>query len=450
MNVYDQVGYISHPHPYTHPSNLAVLARLHGLDPPPLERARVLDIGTNEGGNLIPLSIVLPEAELVGIDLAATPIERGQAVVDALGLKRVRLLQMNLLDLDESFGTFDYIIAHGVYAWTPPEVRDRLLAVARANLSPRGVAVISYNTYPGGHIRKLLRELMLLNADRFEAPQDRLSAARAMLTVAAAGWPHPNPVQQAIAAEARDELESTDSSLYHDILAPGFEPVYFRDFVEHAARHGLAYVADGNVGDTYILKTSREALDAVRAAAPAGEVFQEQFLDFLRFRWFRQSLLCHGEQKPVSRWNPARAAGLHASAEGASAPETEEAAPALLRELRSLWPGSRPLEPDEAELALQLYRGRAIELNIFPNPAVRAGERPRASPLIRFQAAHGDPSVTTLRHRPLNVVDDRVRRLLTLLDGSLDREELAAAMNCSRAEIDAQLQVLEGHAVFLG
>ncbi len=142
---------------------MAVLARLHGLDPEPVERARVLDIGAGEGGNIIPMAVALPEAEFVGIDLAASPVERGRTMIEGLGLKNVRLLQKNLLDVDASFGTFDYIVANGIYAWTPPEVRDKLLAVARANLSPQGVAFISYNAYPGGHWRKLMREAMLIS-----------------------------------------------------------------------------------------------------------------------------------------------------------------------------------------------------------------------------------------------------------------------------------------------
>jgi len=130
-NPYDRLAYVNQPIAQTHPDRLALLARLHGMEPAPLERARVLDLGASEGGNIIPMAMTLPSAEFTGIDLAALPVERGQRAIQELGLRNVRLLQKDLLDVDACFGKFDYIIAHGLYAWTPPVVRDKILAGRR-------------------------------------------------------------------------------------------------------------------------------------------------------------------------------------------------------------------------------------------------------------------------------------------------------------------------------
>ncbi|MGH9591634.1 MAG: hypothetical protein ACRD5L_00980, partial [Bryobacteraceae bacterium] len=81
MNAYDQVAYFNRPYSQTHPDHLAVIGRLHGLDAPPVERARVLDLGASEGGNIIPMAISLPGAQFTGIDLAAIPVERGNQVI---------------------------------------------------------------------------------------------------------------------------------------------------------------------------------------------------------------------------------------------------------------------------------------------------------------------------------------------------------------------------------
>jgi SAM-dependent methyltransferase len=438
-----------------------VLARLHGLNPPPVERASVLDIGTSEGGNLIPLAVTLPDARFTGIDLAAAPLERGREVIAALNLQNIRLEQMDLMHAGDGLGKFDYIIAHGLYAWVPAAVRDKLLAVISANLSEDGIAFVSYNTFPGGHLRILARDLMLFHAERFEAPADRLKAARAMLDLVAAGCPEPDPIEQAVAYQARSALERTDSSLFHDYLAPVFEPVYFRDFVAHAARHRLGYVADASVADTYNMKLSPRALEAVKNAAGAGRIFQEQFLDLLRVRRFRRSLVCDDTRQSSSRWNHERAAGLYALS---SAAETEsgqfsgsggmrvtlnEGAAALLRNLIAMWPASRPLQLDETELALELFRRDLLELRTLPSVATQAGETPRVSPLVRYQAARGDATVSTLHHRALTLEDAEGRRLLTILDGSRERDQLAREMNCSREQLDAQLSALAQHAVFL-
>ena len=461
MTAYDQLPYINHPYVHTHPDHMAVLARLHGIDAPSPLDARILDIGASEGGNLIPLAITMPHADLVGIDLAAIPLERGRSVVDALGLANVHLVQMNLLEMDETFGTFDYIVAHGIYGWTPPEIGDRLLAVVRNHLRPHGIAFISYNTMPGGHLRQMVREMMLFQAGRFESPVHRIAAARAMLELIAQGVPDADPIEQAVAHQASTALERTDSSLYHDYLAPVFQPVYFRDFAEHASRHALAYVSDSSVADTYNMKLSQQALQAVGAAGQAGRIFQEQFLDLLRVRRFRRSLLCHNALRPVAKWDARRAEGFHARSQAEEVGDAEFTAPgglritvtpdtaAFLRDLIRLWPGSRPLAPHETDLALELYRRELIEFSTFPSPAVHAGEKPNASPLVRYQAQRSDPTVSTLHHRALAVEDESGRRLLTLLDGTRDRGQLATEMKCSVDELNQKLIVLERHAILL-
>ena len=73
------------------------------------------------------------------------------------GLKNVSLRHASITDVDESFGRFDYIIAHGVFSWIPTTVREKLLDICGKNMAPGGVAYVSYNTYPGWHARGLWR-----------------------------------------------------------------------------------------------------------------------------------------------------------------------------------------------------------------------------------------------------------------------------------------------------
>src|SRR5262245_50406828 len=42
---YDEVPYASRPFPQTHPDHLAAVATLFGMEPPPVERCRVLELG---------------------------------------------------------------------------------------------------------------------------------------------------------------------------------------------------------------------------------------------------------------------------------------------------------------------------------------------------------------------------------------------------------------------
>ena len=40
-----------------------------------------------------------------------------------MGLTNVTLLEKNIMDIDDDFGTFDYILVHGIWSWVPDVVR---------------------------------------------------------------------------------------------------------------------------------------------------------------------------------------------------------------------------------------------------------------------------------------------------------------------------------------
>src|SRR6266481_2810902 len=90
---YDTILYPAYTHPQTHPDRLAVIGALFGLEPAPVERCRVLELGCGNGSNLVPMAWGLPGSEFVGIDLAARPVAKGREMAVALGLGNVTLRQ---------------------------------------------------------------------------------------------------------------------------------------------------------------------------------------------------------------------------------------------------------------------------------------------------------------------------------------------------------------------
>jgi len=149
-NAYDRVPYNSQPASQTHPDHLAALATLFGLSPAPVEKCRVLELGCGNGANLIPMALTFPGSRFAGVDLAGVPIAAAQALAVELGLENIVFQQLDIMDLDPGFGEFDYIVAHGVYSWVPPAVRDKLMAICRANLAPNGVSLLSATTRSPG------------------------------------------------------------------------------------------------------------------------------------------------------------------------------------------------------------------------------------------------------------------------------------------------------------
>lgn len=158
---YNQVSYLSLSYAQSHPDRLATVATILGLKPPPVEHCPVLEVGCASGGNIIPMAVGLSESEFVGIDYASRQIAQGRAMVDALQLENLVLIERDILDLDADLGQFDYIIAHGVFSWVPRQVQEKLLEVCSRTLTPNGIAYVCYNTFPGWHHSGMMREMMM-------------------------------------------------------------------------------------------------------------------------------------------------------------------------------------------------------------------------------------------------------------------------------------------------
>src|SRR6266849_6776011 len=101
LTSYEQVPYESAATRDAHPDNLASLATLFGLDPPPLESARVLELGCSTGGNLIAIADSLPDTRCVGIDLAPSQIAVGETMRRALDLGNIELKAASILDVND-------------------------------------------------------------------------------------------------------------------------------------------------------------------------------------------------------------------------------------------------------------------------------------------------------------------------------------------------------------
>src|SRR5690349_2445572 len=110
---YDRVAYGGRPSWQTHPDHVAAVAWLHGLETPPVSRCRVLELGTGDGANLIPMAYQLPQSEFVGIDLSGQAIERAQATAASIGATNIQFRRLDIMDIGPETGVFDYIIAHG-------------------------------------------------------------------------------------------------------------------------------------------------------------------------------------------------------------------------------------------------------------------------------------------------------------------------------------------------
>jgi methyltransferase-like protein/trans-aconitate methyltransferase len=450
-NPYDEILYTGRSFAQTHPDRMATLARLSGMTPAPMERCRVLELGCGDGGNLVPLAYTLPGSDFVGVDLGIRGIEAGREMARACGVRNVDLRHLDILDAGGDLGSFDYIIAHGVYSWVPERVQKRMLDLCRENLNPHGIAYISYSVYPGAHIRAMIAGMMQYRARRFEIPQQQIEQSRALLAFLASR-PADDAYSLLLRSEAQSMADRTPHSLYHDELS-SCQPLYFREFVERAAGNGLQYLGEADFFEMHDTSEAPEISSILRQLS-RDAIEKEQYLDFLKCRRFRQTLLCHADIPLRRRINSAAVQEFYvtrAQRPGEKAPKLPTDHPAALAVMQSLdvaWPVALSFQElsagasvsDEAMLAdlvLAFFACGLVQLMTHrPRFAASAGERPRVSAVARFQAQRGI-EVTNLCHRTVRFEDEDGRRLLASLDGTRDRASLAEVEN-----LEAGLQSL--------
>jgi SAM-dependent methyltransferase len=484
---YDDLPYQSRFVGAAHPDRMAAMAVLHGLSPPGVAACRVLELGCADGGNLITMAQGLPGARFVGVDLSSRQVAEGRALVARLGLTNVDLRAMSLTDVDDAFGRFDFIICHGVYSWVGADVRAKILDVCARNLAPGGVAYVSYNTYPGWHLRGMVREMLRYHDAGLPPavdPSVHVREARALLDfLAGAATPRDSVHAGALRHEAELVGRSRDTYIFHEHLEEENHPVYFHEFAAEAGAAGLTPFAPARF-DIVEAGLAPEVRQAV-ARLGSDRVRRAQYLDFVLNRTFRQSLLCHAglnpSEDPLTEAVPALRLTALARPEWPQ-PDVRSDAPvpfvslfddrltvgqpllkAAIVALCERWPRSagfdelwgetmhrlgRPApapglaaEADRRTFALYLLQGHMtnlVNLHAYEPPiAPSAGPRPCAPALIRHQAATG-ARVISLRLCAA-ALDDVDRFLLPLLDGTRDRPALIDALAERVALGDVQL-----------
>lgn len=484
---YDAVPYPSYSYSDSHPGHLATMATLFGMNPTPVERCRVLGLGCAGGGNLIPMAYALPESEFVGIDLAARQIAEGQENVAALGLKNITLQQMDILAMTADLGQFDYIIAHGVFSWVPRAVQDKVLEINKQNLAPNGVAYVSYNVYPGWHMIDMVRGMMMYHTRDVTDPETRAAQARELLDIMSDAAPvesnaygsYLKMYSRFLKGQLEEGRPKDDALLLHDELEEINQPLYFHQFAERAARHGLQYLSETEFSAMVGSNLPPEVAKMIGKTAK-NVVDLEQYIDFVRNRTFRRTLLCHDDVVLQRRLKPdvikafylasqAKPVSDDADIHSVSVVKFRGPGKAVLSTdhpitkaamlcLNEAWPQALSFDtllaaararlngqaavqthPDAAEgtgvddvdakvLAANLlkaysYSNTLLDLHVYvPSTVLGVSERPMVSPVARLQAQNSS-RVTNLYHQRVEL--DRLDRfLLDKMDGDHDRAAL--------------------------
>jgi SAM-dependent methyltransferase len=465
---YDELPYDSLPLPETQPDFLAALAKLHGFDAPDPRRARILELGCAQGGNLIPLAWRWPESECVGVELSRVQATAGTDFVRRLGLSNVRIVHADLAALPAGLGEFDYILAHGVLSWVPPAVQQALFDVCRRHLSPNGLAYVSFNVAAGWQRLQPLRAALLeRTAAELPAPERYRQALRVLADLETE-WRDPLLLKEIAYLKT-----AAPAYLFHEYLADVNAPMDFAGFAAALDAHGLRYVgeagprrarveledawglipesmagrwADAEIAldDAFAARFRRAVI--ARADAPCAQPPRADALDGLAFH---ADLRCDEEVdlddeleqtfvNPAGNRFPVTAPALKAALMLLSMrypaaldyASLRDATRALLAEHGT----ARFDEPAFREALFDLAMLHGVAPTVWPGSfADEPGALPQAHDLARAQARSAGWVVSGARHVAVDL-DFAGRLLLGALDGSRDIDALAAWMQERLAE----------------
>ena len=298
---YNSMLYTSHAHHHSNPHRLSAVATLFGLEVPPVETARILELGCSRGGNSLPIAVHNPRATVVGVDLSASQIAIAQEAAKSMQLSNITFQEYDINEIGTDFGKFDYIICHGVYSWVPKDVQKAIRRVCRECLTENGVAFISYNTYPGWKGKEILRDVMLYQVNDGMSLQEKVSHGRGLLEFLDKNIK--GGTMRSVLDESCKSIMAAESSyIAHEYYEKFNLPQYFSEFLQEINEDGLSFVAESAYSGFYFSGLETTEHDAlVRECGEDWMKFQ-QFLDYIRNRTFRRSIICKKEhEKNINR-----------------------------------------------------------------------------------------------------------------------------------------------------
>ena len=301
--IYADLGYLSQPFPYASAPFLESYARLLGLSPAPASTARILEIGSSYGGNLISQALFYPRATFTGIEIAPTQVSVGKTYINQLGIANLDLLEGDVNESHEHLGTYDYIIAHGFYSWVDEETKDNFLRLCKEHLAENGILYMSYNTYPGWHKMDSVRALLEFANKDVDTLNHREKVRHGKTVASKLGalmleYDMVKEQQGPFLQSLRQTLQKQDCYVGHDHLEPVNTPVYFHQCMDHMAEHGFTYLCDCDLNLSFPTVYDETLRTKLEELAPHDPLTREQYIDFMLNTAFRKSLFTHKGATP--------------------------------------------------------------------------------------------------------------------------------------------------------
>ncbi|WP_339748334.1 methyltransferase regulatory domain-containing protein [uncultured Rubinisphaera sp.] len=323
-------------------------------------------------------------------------------------------------------------------------------------------------------MRGTIRDIMRYRSRSFETHEDQLGQARTFLEFLTKSLGEENsPYALMLRRELEAISKSDDYYLHHEHLEDTNQPVYFHEFMKQAQQFQMEYVCEADFGSSYIEKLP-DNIKSMLVSVSHDRIELEQYLDFLRNRTFRQTILCHSSRKPTRQPQIDSLNRLYVSSNAipekqnydyrsqdellfrrrdARLKTTDPLVKVAFSILEKRWPQrvpfkelasvsrsiihDRPIPIDNEFMTGETQRFAKTILDCFSSSLVDLhsdqslcdsfpSDTPLAKPL-QIQQANQSAMVTTLIHTEFQM-DEFQRQLIQLCDGTKDRDQIVTAM----------------------
>jgi SAM-dependent methyltransferase len=284
---------------YLAPAWLDHVAVISGLKPPVRkEEFAWCDLGCGRGTTAVILAATHPYGRFHGIDAMAEHTDGGRRLAAEGGVTNVIFHTADFARAGQlQLPKFDYIVAHGVYSWVGPQVRNDMRSFIDSRLKPGGLVFLSYYAMPGRAadlpFQRLVRAVGETckgdSSQRVEAALKIIDALLRLEVPALAASP-------LLSTLKRDEYRAAGSYLAHEYMGQHWDPLFVTEVRRDMTTIGLKPVGSATLVENYdsfvLGKAGQEALTAI-----TDQDVREMARDFLIDQFFRLDVFSRGSDR---------------------------------------------------------------------------------------------------------------------------------------------------------
>jgi SAM-dependent methyltransferase len=279
------------------PAWLDHVALLGNRQPPQREDGFTwCDLGCGQGVSATVFAATHPSGVFHGIDMMPEHIDHARRFADEAAAGNAIFHTADFTAAAElGLPQFDYIVAHGVYAWIAPENQKALLRFIDRHLKPGGLVYLSYNAMPGWATELPFQRLVRTLGDTFAGNSIARFAAASEVIRTLTEMKVPALVQSPIVKALEDKNRYPVAYLAHEYMNAAWQPLFVNEVRAATAEFGLKPVGSATLLDNYgsfvLGGKAREILAGI-----ADDDVRELTRDFFLDQHFRRDVFSRGDR----------------------------------------------------------------------------------------------------------------------------------------------------------